>query len=101
MNRYLIWLVCNSNASAASFVSVMQAYELLRMPFYALYYYRRAASLRPSDARMWCALGQCYAADPVSGSSTRSWQQCLQAIVLVCAVSLNFLQGDMAACHSF
>lgn len=37
-----------------------QTYELMLMPYYALYYYRRATMLRPSDARMWCALGQCY-----------------------------------------
>jgi len=88
-----------------------QAYELLKMPYFAIYYarwlgggggavggspsdptdlgsrcpphsptiylpdlstrpdpppspsaraYRRAATLRPLDARMWCALGQCY-----------------------------------------
>jgi anaphase-promoting complex subunit 8 len=30
------------------------------MPYYALYYYRRATQLRPGDARMWCAMGQCY-----------------------------------------
>ena len=30
------------------------------MYFYALYYYRKAVKLRPTDARMWCALGNCY-----------------------------------------
>jgi anaphase-promoting complex subunit 8 len=30
------------------------------MPFYALYYFQRATSLRPYDSRMWRALGQCY-----------------------------------------
>jgi anaphase-promoting complex subunit 8 len=30
------------------------------MPKYALYYYRKASTLRPYDPRMWCALGQCY-----------------------------------------
>ncbi len=28
------------------------------MPFYALYYYRRAAQLKPTDARMWSAVAQ-------------------------------------------
>eukprot|EP00951_Prasinocladus_malaysianus_P042409 scaffold513753_cov27-Prasinocladus_malaysianus.AAC.2 len=37
-----------------------QAYELIMMPYYALYYFRRATQLRPQDARMWCAMGQCY-----------------------------------------
>ena len=31
------------------------------MYFYALYYYRKATTLRPYDARMWCALAGCYA----------------------------------------
>jgi anaphase-promoting complex subunit 8 len=30
------------------------------MYFYSVYYYRKAASIRPNDARMWCALGGCY-----------------------------------------
>lgn len=33
-----------------------QTYELLQMYLYAIYYYRKAATLRPFDARMWCAL---------------------------------------------
>ena len=37
-----------------------QTYELLGMPFYSLYYYRKATTLRPYDSRMWCAMGQCY-----------------------------------------
>lgn len=42
-----------------------QAYELLKLPYYALYYYRKAALLRPEDARMWCALAQCYSTEQV------------------------------------
>ena len=37
-----------------------QTYEMMRMPFYALYYYRKTTVLRPYDSRMWCALGSCY-----------------------------------------
>jgi tetratricopeptide (TPR) repeat protein len=37
-----------------------QTYEMLRMPFYALYYFRKTTVLRPYDARMWCALASCY-----------------------------------------
>ncbi|CAN0190685.1 unnamed protein product, partial [Hapterophycus canaliculatus] len=36
-----------------------QAYEILQMHLYAIYYYRRATALRPYDARMWIAMGQC------------------------------------------
>lgn len=37
-----------------------QAYELLKMPFYTLYYYQKATSLRPYDTRLWGALGKIY-----------------------------------------
>jgi anaphase-promoting complex subunit 8 len=30
------------------------------MPLYALQYYKQASLLRPSDYRMWTALGMCY-----------------------------------------
>ena len=30
------------------------------MHFYSLHYFRKATALRPYDARMWCAMGQCY-----------------------------------------
>jgi len=37
-----------------------QGYELLKMPFYTLYYYQKATSLRPYDTRIWGALGKSY-----------------------------------------
>lgn len=36
-----------------------QTYEMLHLYQYAHYYYRKAAYLRPSDARMWGAVGNC------------------------------------------
>ena len=30
---------------------------MLHMYQYALYYYKYAAALRPTDGRMWCAVG--------------------------------------------
>ena len=33
---------------------------MLHMYQYALYYYKKAAALKPSDARMWCAVGNCF-----------------------------------------
>ena len=30
------------------------------MPYYALFYYRKATALRPYDSRMWCAMAGCY-----------------------------------------
>ena len=38
-----------------------QTYEILAMPYYALFYYRKATALRPYDSRMWCAMAGCYA----------------------------------------
>ncbi len=36
-----------------------QTYEMLHLYQYAHYYYRKAAYLRPADARMWGAVGNC------------------------------------------
>lgn len=37
-----------------------QTYEILKMPFYGLYYYKQAQLLRPHDSRMILALGESY-----------------------------------------
>lgn len=37
-----------------------QTYEILKMPFYCLYYYKKAQQLRPNDSRMIIALGETY-----------------------------------------
>lgn len=37
-----------------------QSYEILKMPFYSLYYYKIAQQLRPYDSRMLVALGETY-----------------------------------------
>ena len=37
-----------------------QTYEMLKMPFYCLYYYKKAQELRPNDSRMLVALGESY-----------------------------------------
>lgn len=37
-----------------------QAYEIIKMPFYGLYYYKTATQLRPYDSRMLVALGETY-----------------------------------------
>ena len=36
-----------------------QTYEMLHMYQYSMYYYKKAAALRPNDGRMWCAVGSC------------------------------------------
>lgn len=37
-----------------------QTYEILKMPFYCLYYYKQAQHLKPNDSRMIIALGETY-----------------------------------------
>lgn len=37
-----------------------QSYEILKMPFYSLYYYKISQQLRPYDSRMLVALGETY-----------------------------------------
>eukprot|EP00438_Fugacium_kawagutii_P024132 Skav222768 [mRNA] locus=scaffold600:295912:317957:+ [translate_table: standard] len=41
--------------------------------YYALFYYRRAMLLRPEDARMWCAMAQCY--DLMSRKALRCYEK--------------------------
>nr|CAG8489096.1 3763_t:CDS:10 [Entrophospora candida] len=43
-----------------AWVGIGQTYEMLKMPFYAIYYYKRSSALRPNDARMWIRLGSIY-----------------------------------------
>ncbi|KAG0483694.1 hypothetical protein HPP92_011778 [Vanilla planifolia] len=42
-----------------------QTYEMMSMPFYALYYFKRASYLQPNDARLWVAMAQCYQSAPL------------------------------------
>lgn len=37
-----------------------QTYEILKMPYYCMYYYKQAQHLRPIDSRMIIALGETY-----------------------------------------
>lgn len=69
---------CYRNAVAISerdyraWYGLGQTYEMLHLYQYASFYYKRAAFLRPSDARMWCAVGNALlklAAGGVAGSS--------------------------------
>ncbi len=42
-----------------------QAYEILDLIHYSVFYYQKATAIRPYDARMWCALGGCFEKMPV------------------------------------
>ena len=37
-----------------------QAYEILELPSFAIYYFRRACEIQPYDYRMWNAMAKCY-----------------------------------------
>ncbi|KAH8068690.1 hypothetical protein JL721_6551 [Aureococcus anophagefferens] len=50
----------NTAAAIEAYRRAVDTYEILNMYFYALYYYRKAARLRPYDARMWIAIAQCH-----------------------------------------
>ena len=48
-----------SPADYKAWYGLGQMYELLHLYQYALYYYKRATSIRPTDARMCSAVGSC------------------------------------------
>ncbi|HNF70351.1 MAG TPA: hypothetical protein PLL28_13305, partial [Chitinophagales bacterium] len=56
-----------------------QTYEMLHLHLYSLHYYKRAATLRPSDARMWCAVGNCLSRLASGGIHSRSHELGLNA----------------------
>lgn len=37
-----------------------QTYEILKLPYYSLHYYKRAQLIRPDDSRMLIAMGEAY-----------------------------------------
>eukprot|EP00057_Strongylocentrotus_purpuratus_P027870 XP_011682344.1 PREDICTED: cell division cycle protein 23 homolog [Strongylocentrotus purpuratus] len=52
-----------------------QTYDILRMPFYSLYYYRQAQQVRPNDSRMLVALGESYERlDKIAESKKCYWR---------------------------
>ncbi|EAY14887.1 TPR Domain containing protein [Trichomonas vaginalis G3] len=64
----------NSSAATAAYIKAFEsnprdfralyglgrAFELSRMPFHAILFYRKALTVNPSDSRLWMALGECY-----------------------------------------
>jgi hypothetical protein len=49
-----------------------QTYEILKMHFYCLYYYKKAHELRPNDSRMLVALGESY--EKLNKLPVKYWQ---------------------------
>jgi tetratricopeptide (TPR) repeat protein len=56
-----------------------QTYEMLHMYQYALYYYKSAAALRPSDGRMWCAVGNCLCRLGTKAEATKAFERAVAA----------------------
>lgn len=78
-----------------------QTYEFLNMHLYALFYYRKAAALRPYDARMWCAMGGCYLGlgEERRGDAIRSYERAVshhdtEGIATLKLASLYRQEGD-------
>lgn len=56
-----------------------QTYELLNLHNYALYYYKKAMTQRPADARMWVALAGCFENMDRKAEALRCFEKAYQA----------------------
>ncbi|CAG8463759.1 9999_t:CDS:2 [Diversispora eburnea] len=54
-----------------------QTYEMLKMPYYALYYYQHSSAIRPSDARMWTRLAALYEQTNAPTEATKAYTRSL------------------------
>lgn len=64
-NNYIhctdVFLILGSNKrDYRAWFGLGQTYELLRLSFFSLYYYKVAQKLKPKDPRMLIALGETY-----------------------------------------
>ncbi len=56
----VIWLRCARGSDFRAWYGLGQTYEILQMHSYSLFYFSKAAALRPYDPRMWCAMAESY-----------------------------------------
>jgi hypothetical protein len=49
-----------NNLDYRAWYGLGQTYEILRLPYYGLYYYKQAHMVRPNDPRMLTALGEAF-----------------------------------------
>ncbi|KAI3631955.1 hypothetical protein MIR68_009791 [Amoeboaphelidium protococcarum] len=54
-----------------------QAYEMLQMPVYSIYYFQKAVKLRPHDGRLWIALANIYEVTNQLDDAVRSYKKSL------------------------
>lgn len=77
-----------------------QAYEILKMPFYSLYYYKIAQQLRPYDSRMLVALGETYEKLDKNANALKCFQKAcnvgdIEGIALLRLADLYKKLGDI------
>lgn len=77
-----------------------QSYEILKMPFYSLYYYKIAQQLRPYDSRMLVALGETYEKLEKHGNALKCFQKAcnvgdIEGIALLRLADLYTKMGDI------
>ena len=68
-------------------------YEMLEMHLYSLFYFQRAASLRPYDPKMWTAVGKCYDKIDRPEQSIKAYKRAL--------VAESYYENSSAASESF
>lgn len=77
-----------------------QAYEILKMPMFSLYYYKIAQQLRPYDSRMLVALGETYEKLDKHANALKCFQKAsnvgdIEGIALLRLADLFKKLGDM------
>lgn len=77
-----------------------QSYEILKMPFYSLYYYKIAQQLRPYDSRMLVALAETYEKLDRNANALKCYQKAcnvgdIEGIVLLRLGNLYERLGDI------
>lgn len=77
-----------------------QAYEILKMPSYSLYYYKIAQELRPYDSRMLVALGDSYEKLEQNAHALKCYQRAynvgdIEGNALLCLGNLYEKLGDI------
>ena len=77
-----------------------QAYEILKMPFYSLHYYKAAQQLRPYDSRMLVALGETYEKIEKYSNALKCYQKAynvgdIEGVALLKLAKLHERQGDV------
>lgn len=77
-----------------------QSYEILKMPFYSLYYYKIAQQIRPYDSRMLVALGETYEKIDKTANALKCFQKAcnvgdIEGMALLRLADLYHKLGDI------